>query len=277
MRADRMTTTSPGVPISQPIAAVLILLLAVLAILLFGITREWLLLRGRTRQRGLFRRWPVPRIPVEQLDRRLVPDELGATLDAEVAFVGRGTIRVPGGTSDSEAWILAVLARGAKRMFEFGTCTGKTAYLWARNQPADGNVTTLTLAPDQVASYRDAAGDDETAAEFARRESAFTRFLYSGTEAEARITQLYGDSKAFDETPWLEACDVVFVDGSHAYSYVVSDSAKAMRMVKPGGLVLWHDYGPGCRGVFDALNDLSRRLPLVHVAGTTLVAWRRPG
>jgi hypothetical protein len=49
-----------------------------------------------------------------------------------------------------------------------------------------------------------------------------------------------------------------------------------MRMVKPGGLVLWHDYGPGCHGVFRALNELSRRLPLVHVAGTTLVAWRRP-
>ena len=180
----------------------LLIVIAILTLLLIGVTREFLVLRGRARQRGLLRRWPVSRIPVEQLDRRFVPDELGATLAAEVAFVGRGTIRVPGGTSDSEAWILAVLARGAKRMFEFGTCTGKTAYLWARNQPPDGNVTTLTLAPDQVGSYRDAAGDDATAAEFARRESAFTRFLYSGTEAEARVTQLYGDSKAFDETPF---------------------------------------------------------------------------
>jgi hypothetical protein len=255
---------------------ILLLVIAILALVLLGVTREFLVLRGRARQRGLLRRWPVPRIPVEQLDPRFAPDELGATRAAEVAFVGRGTIRVPGGTSDAEAWILAVLARDANQMFEFGTCTGKTAYLWARNLPSGGRVATLTLAPDQVGTYRAEAGDDEKAAAYARRESVFTRFLYTGTEAESRITQLYGDSKAFDEMPWRDACDVVFVDGSHAYSYVVSDSEKAMRMVKPGGLVLWHDYGPGCRGVFQALNELSRREPLVHVVGTTLVAWRRP-
>jgi hypothetical protein len=67
---------------------------------------------------------------------------------------------------------------------------------------------------------------------------------------------------------------VVFVDGSHAYSYVVSDTAKALRMVRPGGLVLWHDYSPECPGVFRALNELTARLPLVHIAGTTLVACR---
>lgn len=35
---------------------------------------------------------------------------------------------VPGGTSDTEAAILAVMATDAMRMFEFGTCTGKTTY-----------------------------------------------------------------------------------------------------------------------------------------------------
>ena len=69
-------------------------------------------------------------------------------------------------------------------------------------------------------------------------------------------------------------CDVVFVDGSHGYSYVVSDSGKALRMVRPGGLVLWHDYSPESAGVFRALNELARRVPLTHIQGTTLVAFR---
>ncbi|NOT09839.1 MAG: class I SAM-dependent methyltransferase [Gemmatimonadales bacterium] len=238
------------------------------------VTREWLVLRGRQRQRGLFRRWPIPSISVEGLDSRFAPDELGATRAAEVSFVGRGTIRVPGGTSDAEAWILAVLAKDTRRLFEFGTCTGKTAYLWARNQPPDGRVITLTLGPDQLAAYHAADGDDTSAELYARQESRFDRFLYSGTEVESRVTQLYGDSKSFDETPYAGSCDVVFVDGSHAYSYVVSDSTKALRLVRPGGLVLWHDYSPECPGVFRALNELARRLSLQHIRGTTLVVHR---
>lgn len=255
--------------------ALLIAGLLLLLILLGIVTREWLVLRGRQRQRGLFRRWPIPRVTLDQLDSRFRPDALGPTLATEVTFVGRGTLRVPGGTSDAESWILAVVARDARVMFEFGTCTGKTAYLWARNQPAGGTVTTLTLPPEQAAQVRGAAGDDPVAVAYAREESRFSRFLYSGTAAEERIVQLLGDSKEFDERPYAGRCDVVFVDGSHAYSYVVSDSAKALTMVRPGGLVLWHDYSPECPGVFQALNELAQRLPLVHIEGTTLVAHRR--
>ena len=193
-----------------------------------------------------------------------------------MTLIGRGAIRVPGGTSDAESWVLSVLAKDAQRMFEFGTCTGKTAYLWARNQPPGGKVTTLTLAPDQIGDYRSADGDDPLAARYARNESAFTGFLYSGTEVEGRIEQLFGDSKTFDESPYRECCDVVFVDGSHAYSYVVSDSRKALQMVKPGGVVLWHDYNSATTGVFRALNELAKALPLVHLEGTDLVAYHVP-
>lgn len=248
--------------------------IGVLAILLAITAREWLVLRGRQRQRGLLQRWPIPLVGVESLDPRFVPDELGATRAAEVTYVGRGTIRVPGGTSDGEAWILAVLAKDAKHLFEFGTCTGKTTYLWARNQPAGGTVTTLTLDPQRLDEYQSGAEDDRTAEQYAKEESRFTRFRYTGTEVEARVVQLYGDSKQFDEAPYAAGCDVVFVDGSHAYSYVVNDSGKALSMVRPGGLVIWHDYSPDCPGVFRALNELSVRLPLVLVRGTTLVAYR---
>jgi hypothetical protein len=51
-----------------------------------------------------------------------------------------------------------------------------------------------------------------------------------------------------------------------------------MRMVKPGGLVVWHDYaGPShAPGVFAALNRLAQRVPLHRVEGTTFVVWRAP-
>jgi SAM-dependent methyltransferase len=247
-----------------------------LGLLLAGVTREWLILRFRERHRTLFRRWPLSRIPLDQFDSRFAPDAFGPTRAAEVTMIGRGTMSVLGGTTDTEAWILAVVAKGANRMFEFGTGTGKTAYLWARNQPEGGKVTTLTLGHHQVSDYRNAEGDDPLAVQYAQDESALTTFLYSGTAAESQIEQLFGDSKSFDESPFVESCDVVFVDGSHAYSYVVSDTQKALRMVKPGGLVLWHDFNLASPGVFQAIKELSKTLPLVQLEGTDIVGYRRP-
>ncbi len=238
------------------------------------------ILRGRNarKQRGLFGPWPIRKVALDAFDEAFRCGPFGPGLEAEVRFVGRANLPVTGGLSDAESWILAVLAKPARRLFEFGTCTGKTTYLWAANSPPDAVITTLTLAPDQVDAYTGAGGDDPAAARAAAAESGFSEFLYTGTTEAAKIEQRHGDSKAFDETPYIGRCDLVFVDASHAYSYVKSDSEKALRMVRPGGLVLWHDYhGPRrAKGVWRALNELNRRHELVHLAGTSLVAYRRP-
>ena len=234
--------------------------------------------RAVRKQRNLFGEWPIRRVPPEAVDPVLRPGAFGPTRETEVAFIGRGPYVVDGGTSDAEAWILAVLAKRARRMFEFGTCTGKTAYLWARNSPPDARVVTVTLAPDHLSDYTREAADDPADVEFALKESSHTEFLYSDSPVASKVEQLFADSKALDVSRWAGSCDLVFVDGSHAYSYVVSDSAKALELVAPGGLVLWHDYaGPRhAAGVYRALNELAQRLPLVRLEGTTLVAYRRP-
>lgn len=254
----------------------LIALLSFLAALVLAIGH--LRHRAVRKQRNLFGEWPIRRVAPELVDPVLRPGAFGPTLETEVSFIGRGPYVVDGGTSDAEAWILAVLAKRARRMFEFGTCTGKTAYLWARNSPPEAKVVTVTLAPDHLGDYRQEATDDPQDVEFALKESSHTEFLYSGSPAAAKVDQLFADSKALDVAPWAGSCDLVFVDGSHAYSYVVSDSAKALELVAPGGLVLWHDYaGPRhAAGVYRALNELAQRLPLVRLEGTTLVAYRRP-
>ena len=254
----------------------LIALLSFLAALVLAIGH--LRHRAVRKQRNLFSEWPIRRVLPETVDPVLRPGAFGPTLDTEVSFIGRGPYMVDGGTSDAEAWILAVLAKRARRMFEFGTCTGKTAYLWARNSPPEAKVLTVTLAPDHLSDYRREPTDDAQDVQFALKESSHTEFLYSNSPVEAKVEQLFADSKALDVSPWAGSCDLVFVDGSHAYSYVVSDSAKALELVAPGGLVLWHDYaGPRhAAGVYRALNELAQRLPLVRLEGTTLVAYRRP-
>ncbi|HRI78563.1 MAG TPA: class I SAM-dependent methyltransferase [Cyclobacteriaceae bacterium] len=233
--------------------------------------------RSQIKQRGSFGEWPIKLISLPDVDPIFHVNEFGPTQDTQVQFIGRGHLIVPGGTSDAEAWVLAVLAKKAKTIFEFGTCTGKTSYLMALNSPADSEVITLTLPPDQVNHYTVDSEDSKSATRNALNESSFTRFLYTGTPVEKKITQLFGDSKHFDTAPYEKKVDLIFVDGSHALSYVFSDSEKAFRMVKDGGLILWHDYrGPSTnKDVYKALNTISKEKQLYHIEGTSFIVFRK--
>jgi len=171
--------------------SILIILLVILLLTNGWLLSRYLKYRHRIKQKGFFGHWPVRQVALEQIDPIFIPNELGPTLETEVKFIGRSNINVPGGTSDPEAWILSVLARKAMNIFEFGTCTGKIAYLMAANAKPDARVTTLTLEPDQVKEYHRESQDNEKATNDAISESAFTRFLYSGTPQAARITQLF--------------------------------------------------------------------------------------
>lgn len=253
---------------------VVIFLLVAVGVLLRLYLRE----RAQRRQRPLLGDWPIRTVSLEEIDPIFRAGPFGPALDTEVSFIFKGAFPVQGGTTDVEAWILAVLAKNAQRLFEFGTCTGKTAYLWAQNSPASARITTLTLPPEGKGDYRSESEDDAAERDVALSESGFSTFLYTETAAQAKIEQLYGDSKTLDVSRWAGTCDLVFVDGSHAYSYVASDSAKALELVRPGGLVLWHDYA-GARhspGVYRAVNELATRLPLVRIDHTKFVAYRRP-
>src|SRR5205085_5055901 len=118
----------------------------------------------------------------------------------EVAIVGGiELLPIVGGTSDLEAWILAVLSKRARVMFEFGTASGRTAYLWARNSPPDARIVTLTLRGDETSRYQRATRDARLDVDRALEESHFSTFYYTGTPEEAKITQLFGDTKTFDE------------------------------------------------------------------------------
>ena len=66
----------------------------------------------------------------------------------------------------------------------------------------------------------------------------------------------------------------MFVDGSHAYEYVLSDSERALALLQGGaGTIVWHDYGEWT-GVTRALDKLAttdaRFADLRAIEGTTL-------
>lgn len=124
-----------------------------------------------------------------------------------------------------------------KRVFEIGTSTGRRTALIAMNTPTDGQIFTLDLPSD--------AATPEYASDLALIEESkqsvgkhFRETPWMGN----KIHQLFGDSKTYDYAPYHDSIDFVMVDGSHTYEYVESDTLNAFRMVREGGVILWHDY-----------------------------------
>ena len=152
-------------------------------------------------------------------------------------------------------------------IFEIGTYRGRTTTLLATCSPR-AIVHTLDLAPERMLD----------GGCFQEVNGTLIGMRFRGDPAAAsRIVQHYGDSRHFDYRPFHGRVDLVFVDASHAYEAVLSDSAAALRMVRPGGLTIWDDYHPvHGPGVMKALSELSVTTPLVWIRGTRLALHRAP-
>jgi hypothetical protein len=176
---------------------------------------------------------------------------------------------------------LAVLAsaaaavRGSDEIVEIGTFDGRTTLNFAVNAPPQLRIFTLDLPPAAVPKF-DLATGERAYVDKPRSGRHFAQPRPAVAAAAGRITQLYGDSAAFDWSPHQGRAGLVFVDGSHAYDYVIADTETALSLVADKGMVIWHDYGVW-EGVTRALEEIeaSRRLGLRHVRGTSLVVWRK--
>jgi hypothetical protein len=240
---------------------------------LYLATRRMLKLRRQRRRAFAFRSYPIRQVKLEEIDPCFAMTEHGPAPESTVSFIGgEGVVA---SLSDRETWVIAGLAKSARQIFEFGTCSGKTAHVMALNAPDDAEVHTLTIHPDDLASLEFSASDDKHHQDAAADEAAFTTFYYQGHPTEAKIRQIFSDSKAYDEAPLMGSVDLVFIDGAHTRTYVESDTAKAMAMLSERGVVLWHDYKPDAPDVFDYLNTLAGELSLVHIKDTDIVMYRR--
>jgi hypothetical protein len=153
------------------------------------------------------------------------------------------------------------------RIFEFGTFQGGTTLRLAANTAAE--ILTLDLPPRGHPDFMPPRADDPELDVYP--ETPGVRFLY--TPFAARIRQLYGDSQTFDFSPYFEAMDFVFVDACHHYEFALRDSMNAFKMIRPGGIIVWHDYAVWAPGVRQALQEVSQRFPLFHIAGTSLAVY----
>ena len=182
-------------------------------------------------------------------------------------------LSVDGNVALDELVFICALAQKTKphRVVEIGTFDGNTALQLALNTPPESRIYTLDLP---VGADRPAEVDIHDVKYIGSALRINRRFL--GTVVQEKITQCYGNSLTYDFAAFVEdeRPDFIFIDAGHSYECVRNDSEKALKILKAGGLIVWQDYTTNWPGVYDYLVELSSKLPLVHISGTSLVIYK---
>jgi predicted O-methyltransferase YrrM len=152
-------------------------------------------------------------------------------------------------TSDTSLAFLCALARRQGTVLEFGTYRGRTTYNLALNAE---HVWTVDLGD---------AGADADANSESRPYDRYVpgELFIHEPEVAPRVTQILGDSLQLDIRARVPDVGLVFIDGGHSYEVCRADTLNALRVVRPGGVVVWDDYGRFWPGVKRAVDEFAAR------------------
>ena len=88
-----------------------------------------------------------------------------------------------------------------------------------------------------------------------------------------RVCQIYADSREWDTRAYPAGFfDTAFIDGGHAADIVANDTRRAIQLVRPGGLVVWHDFCP--LDEVDAVMRAARATSYEFIIGAPRRDWR---
>jgi len=85
---------------------------------------------------------------------------------------------------------------------------------------------------------------------------------------ESNIISIIGTSAQLDTYSNIQHLPIhlAFIDGSHLYHNVITDTFHAIRLMDKGGIITFHDI-VSCPEVKIALNDLSKVMDVYHIVG----------
>lgn len=79
---------------------------------------------------------------------------------------------------------------------------------------------------------------------------------YYRNQGYKNINQILANTKFWK--PDIGTVDFAFIDGSHDFEFVVSDTLKILEISKPGTFILWHDFNPGLSAQYSWINNVLR-------------------
>lgn len=174
------------------------------------------------------------------------------------------------------------------RHLEFGTWEGFgvvlcasecQAEVWTINAPT-GEVEEGTTAPVYVRKFsrdeRRPAGEvaiqeDAEGSTYQTDTGAFVGRLYRDAGYGARVHQILCDSREWDTSAFRRGFfDSVLIDGGHTPDVVKSDTDKALPLLRPRGICLWHDFCPDP----DVLRNLPASRGVVRAIVDNISTWK---
>jgi|TARA_Y100000031_G_scaffold131502_1_gene151904 predicted O-methyltransferase YrrM len=254
-------------------------MISVIIILLIATNIITIYLLKRKKIKKYFAKSFIKSVNLEKVNKIFESEKISENLYGPKKDVIVKSFCIPSGqdivgiTSNYEAWILSSLSKISKNIFEFGTCSGKTTTLMALNSPNDSKIITLTLDSNQAKNLSSDSQDNKVSIRNIINESNYNKFIFSGKEYEEKISVMFMDSKKLNADEYLNKFDLIFIDGGHTYSIIENDSIKAFKMIKAGGIILWHDYVPGKtsdKDVVKYLNKISKYKKIFHIENTSL-------
>jgi predicted O-methyltransferase YrrM len=165
--------------------------------------------------------------------------------------------------------IIAALLRDveAKSCLEFGCRDGRTARVLLHN------VSSLEryVGVDVPMSY-----EPQLEHQFAEMHSQ--PGILAARDPRFELMILEHGTLDLEPQSFKESFDACYIDGDHSERVVLHDSMLAGALVKPGGVIVWHDYHEGqhveVRLVIDKLVD--KGWPIKQVSGTWLAFCKVP-
>lgn len=127
-------------------------------------------------------------------------------------------------------------SQSPRRHLEFGTWEGFGTRLVAH--ATDAEIWTINLPAGEAQA-------DGTPLYASTDSGEFIGRMYREAGYSERVHQLLCDSRAFDTARFApDHFDTVLIDGGHTPDIVTSDTDKALRVLRPGGVCVWHDFCP---------------------------------
>lgn len=210
----------------------------------------------------------IPSIALADLISRIVSDSGESTYRVILHSLLRGG----GSGAVGEIAALSSIAAALKprTILEFGTYDGCTTWHLLANAAAECRITTIDLPlGTQVIGSTDEA----------LQGTSHRPFLPN--DPRVRLVEI--DSRNW--TPDMHDVDLCFIDAGHSLECVRSDTEKALPLMRPGGLIAWHDAtwqrdGYGVNRYLRGLRDCGHEVFLVDVGpydySGLAVCWLSP-